>query len=332
MKEYFRKKSVREILEPILIENGIDWYKYLQNSNDVLDYLQEKGELMISNDYLIKDVDEFDGLLMISENKEIIPEGYSSLRFIKRGNEIKIPRIGSRSAVINGRVSLENLINGTLDNIKEGDYSGYSIKGIRRDRIRKVRLIDCIKGSELFVLGDIEVKPYFGNNPDYYGLKCNVKVPSKSEDKFYSFMMENISIRKKRSRNKEYLASIFDFSTTHDCEAKGWNGLHYRRVVGEEYSCLHEVAAYFAVQDFINRETHYEVPLNPFLFPSDEMWDFSRKLRKKTLKQFWKDGKLRRRTLNEVMLEILLWKKLEKDGVFKCFKKRGDWQERIKDY
>jgi len=32
------------------------------------------------------------------------------------------------------------------------------------------------------------------------------------------------------------------------------------------------------------------------------------------------------------MLEILLWKKLEKDGVFKCFKKRGDWQERIKDY
>ena len=40
MKEYFRKKSVREILEPILIENGIDWYKYLQNSNDVLDYLQ----------------------------------------------------------------------------------------------------------------------------------------------------------------------------------------------------------------------------------------------------------------------------------------------------
>src|SRR3989344_1467007 len=305
MKEYFRKKSVREILEPILIENGIDWYKYLQNSNDVLDYLQEKGELMISNDYLIKDVDEFDGLLMISENREIIPEGYSSLRFIKRGNEIKIPRIGSRSAVINGKVSLENLINGTLDNIKEGSYSGYSIKGIRRDRIRKVRLIDCIKGSELFVLGDIEVKPYFGNNPDYYGLRCNVKVPSKSEDKFYSFMMENISIRKKRSRNKEYLASIFDFSTTHDCEAKGWNGLHYRRVIGEEYSCL---------------------------FPSDEMWDFSRKLRKKTLKQFWKDGKLRRRTLNEVMLEILLWKKLEKDGVFKCFKKIGDWQERIKDY
>ena len=112
MIEYFRKKSVREVLEPILVENGIDWYKYLQNSNDVLGYLQEKGELMIvRDDYLVEDVDGFDGLLMISENREIIPEGYSSLRFIKRGSEIKIPRIGSRSAVINGRVSLENLIN-----------------------------------------------------------------------------------------------------------------------------------------------------------------------------------------------------------------------------
>jgi len=319
--EYFRRKGVREILEPVLEESGISWYTYLQNARNVLGYLEENRDLKIVRD--VKDVG-FEGLLMYPEDDEIVR---NSLRFIKRGNEVKIPRVGSRSVVVDGRVSLENLINGTLDRV-DGEYSGYSIRGIRRDRVRKVRLIDCVKGSELFCLGDVEVRGYLGSEVERTGGKFNVKVPSKSSDRVYSFMMENIPVRRRKSRDRECLANVFDFRTSHDCEAKGWNGLHFRRKVGEDYSCLHEVAGYLAVEKFLE-ESPYEVVVSPFLVPSDDMWEYSRKLREKGLKEFRQTDKLRRRVLNEVMLEVLLWRKLSKDGMFKCFRKKGEWMGNI---
>ena len=333
-REYFKYKGVRELLDPYLNKNEISWGQYTRNSEKALSSLVESNDLVIApNDdlSLIQAIENLqDQVLIIPESYDIIPEGYGALRFIKRGNEVSIPRLNSREAAIYSKRSLQDLVNGALDNkVKINDeYSGFSHKGFRiKNRVKKTRLIDCVKGSELFVLAEnnnkLESKVYYGKDPELSGARCSVKVPSRSEDKYYEFVIDSIPVTRKFKGGNDFYANSFDITTQHDCPAKHWNGLHYRRMAGEDYTCPHEIAGYFKICKDINEsDSKYIVNVNPYLIPTDEMLEFSKKLRNNVLKEVRVNGEVRRVRLNEVMLEILLWKKVAKDGVVKTFRNK----------
>jgi len=333
----FRNYSVRKILEPLMREEDILWGHYTHDAEAVMQELQSNGRIIRPEPDDRAVVDAIRGIengqaLVIPESYPIIPDGYSALKFIKRGREAVIARPESRIGAMRWNVNLEDDMNGALDNIDLDEAcSGYSIAGIRKgSRTKKIRLEHCYRGAKLFAESakhgrPIQVRRYHGDLE--FGGKYAVRVPSMSSDKVYEFTIENVPIALKRKskmgkNERQHLANVYDLMTRHDCPAQHWNGLHYRRPAGEDASCPHIIAGYLAImQDLENDDSPYYVALSPYVIPSDLMHSYAENLRTKTLREV--EGK--RRGLNSVMGEIMHGKALANYGMFRCYRKHRTW-------
>jgi len=265
----------------------------------------------------------------------IIPQIYSdSRKFMKHGKEIKLQRYSSLENMLKDPKTPVHLRRDAFDpeNIKYGAFCGYSFKPfIGNDkRTRKVSLVECLKGAELYayvnqdnITGfrpEIEIIPYDDcRGVEKDGAEIVAKVPSrkKGEGK-YVFKFNSVPVidYSKRNAGRKY-GLAFNIATDHSCGNKRFN-IRYKSPNSKESSnvfnfCAHEIAAYLSIIDYYKNERQNLTPLqmSQFALPTQLSVDFYKKLGNNCLIQT-EDKKPRK--LNSAEKEILLWGLVSKFG------------------
>lgn len=296
----------------------------------------------------------------ISQNQAVIleepliPSGYRyAQNFLKRGPEVYVSTPRNKEEALEFKLGPGRRRVKAFEGVRPDDARcGYSWRGMKDERKRKVHLVDCLEGAKLFAFSHqsgrledkIEIKPYVDvRDVKETGGTYVCKVPSRSRDIKYKFMLSSGPLL---GTNEQYHVWTNLDSSGHGggiegrttCGSKLYDELTFRSRAGEIVFCPHEIAAYLKISEEAGSKNG-RIMLQPFALPSPLTVEFYNRLRRQAaIKERRKSLKTGReytvtRPLNEAEIEILLWRFVGKHGYYDTFfageKRHG---LRIKDY
>lgn len=329
--ELLRKSGVMEILSPVLESAGIPRKDYFFDNQSVLELLIEQDRILRpqifdnasdarKNSYVAREITNLGNrVLIIAENYNI----YEKVKGFKKGTLVSARRIEQNEA-IEHKITPEILLKEALSKLNLANmYVGYEWRGISytQKEFRICSLVESIEGSLIYknASGEeqLRVQGYSDTLRAFdMGGYAVVRVPSvgKEERNSYTIKLERLPLVTKKAANNKAYSLWPDVNSTHDCPEQVWM-FHYGRLVRgrertgkEKLFCAHEVAAYLKAAEFFKGNKDYRIPFSPFVLPTEKLFDLYNTLSRRTLKEYLdNNGKIRRRTLNNVEKEVLIW-------------------------
>ncbi len=329
--ELLRKSGVMEILSPVLESAGISRRDYSFDNQSVLEYLIEQDKVVRpqifdnasdarKNSYVAREVSNIGNrILILPENYRV----YEEVKGFKKGRLVSMRRVEQNEAVEH-EITPEVLLKEALSKLNLANmYVGYEWRGISytQKEFRICTLVESIEGSLIYknASGDeqLRVQGYSDTMRAFaMGGYAVVSVPSvgKEDRNAYTIRLERLPLVAKKAANNKAYALWPDVNSTHDCPEQVWM-FHYGRIVRgrertgkEKLFCAHEVAAYIKTAEFFRANKDYRIPFSPFVLPTEKLFGLYTALSGKTLKECLdNNGKIRRRTLNNVEKEVLMW-------------------------
>jgi hypothetical protein len=252
----------------------------------------------------------------------------------KRIVELKLDRKYTKSKKIAIEQSItpfkliKNEITETRERYREERFP-YSFKGISwryRERNKLFYTIDLVEGYYLYFLGKdfIKCKKYFDKDSviqrgeDFERLReeyninklkkdmeeiggiISGEVISRSEKKLYKVHIWHIPLVDRKNRG---FGVWLDLEKMCGCDVERWERTRY---IGprEQIFCAHTIALYaYAYQ---KDQEEQKIFLNPFPMPTKELREIYKSLRKNCFIEFEKEGRLVKRPLNKIEIEIML--------------------------
>ncbi len=331
LEELFKRRNVREQLEPLLDKINVSWGQYNRNKDEATKKLvHEKLVIVPFSEKFLKMPYEWqahraiDLLTKLDANNQIIiiPSGSKLFRkspsrtTLKKGNLLPV-RYHKRENLDLKAAFIEQIKEVTQDKFFYGwDFEGvnYSTQEFRTvllyDHIRAQLVHDLLKKENLKIKSFCDYKPT-------KGIITIRNMPSFETDAVYDdFIMEGIVLEEKVKR---FPARTFDFASTHSCYktvyAKLKFGRDYESITGKvlkgaregrEASVDHHVilAMHLAQEELAKKGIHI---YNPFVKANLATVEIFDKLHHNVLLDYMDAKKQKRKSLDIAHIENMLW-------------------------
>ncbi len=306
--------------------------EFFQKPSTIKEIIEDKIAEYVGLSEVVESFFEKDSDKFYVVNNGIIPNNYKgSKHFCKRGPELSLKKPRSKAECLEGKLTPEILWSNVYNHIPAFLFnSGVVWNSFIDNNKRKLSLNNLIKGYQLFSFSENSDKNEI-KTTDYSGA-CGtyiVKVPSRSEEKNYSFRLENISNPSLDNKFSEWFNISF---SNHDCKDNLYN-IHGKRSYPDINFCPHVVAGLVKTAQ-IETKKHGSRIILPFDAPTEEFVSYWKFLQDSILLESVEEGNnglnsLRRSLLNSSETEICLHNFVAKRGYNNSFKSSG---KKVQDY
>ncbi|MBT3395446.1 hypothetical protein HOA59_00965 [archaeon] len=310
----------------------MDISEFFQKPGTIREIIGDRNAEYVNLSEVVESFFENDSDKFYVVNDSIIPKNYkSSKHFSKRGPELSLKKPRSKAECLESKLTPNILWENAYDYIQSLDFnSGVVWNSFIDNNKRKLSLNNLIKGYQLFSFAENSDESCI-KTIDYSGA-CGthmVEVPSKSEEKDYSFRLENISNPNSDSKFSDWFNISF---SNHDCKDNLYN-IHGKRNYPDINFCPHVVAGLIKTAQIETKKQGSRVIL-PFDAPTEEFVSYWKFLQDSLLLESVEEGNrglnsLRRSLLNSSETEICLHNFVAKRGYNNSFKSSG---KNVQDY